>query len=117
MITGGTTLRGVAWAGMALVPQVAMALAVTPLLAIGGGVSIPALLALVTYATPPDQRGQAIGLIESVQGLGRIVGPLVAGQLFQWLHPGAPMLLAAAISLLTAVMSRQLWKLSLSRER
>lgn len=117
MITGGTTLRGVAWAGMALVPQVAMALAVTPLLAIGGGVSIPALLALVTYATPADQRGQAIGLIESVQGLGRIVGPLVAGQLFQWLHPGAPMLLAAAISLLTAVMSRQLWKLSLSRER
>jgi len=105
LVGAGILVRGVAWISMAVFPLLAVVLVVAPLLSVGGGVALPALMALVTYAAPPDQRGQAIGLIESVQGVGRILGPLVSGQLFEAFGPSTPLMLAAAISLLTVIAS------------
>jgi DHA1 family tetracycline resistance protein-like MFS transporter len=117
MVAGGNAIRCLAWAVMALAPSVALVVLVTPLLAIGGGVSLPALIALLTYAAPPDQRGQVIGLTESVQGLGRILGPVVAGELFQRFSPSAPMMLSAVVSALTVAVSAGLWQLRVNPEK
>jgi DHA1 family tetracycline resistance protein-like MFS transporter len=111
MISGGNLMRAIAWGGMALLPSVALVIGVTPLLAIGGGVAVPALAALLTYAVPPSQRGQAIGLLESMQGVGRILGPLVAGLLFERVAPGATMGFASLISFLTVAVSLNLWRM------
>ena len=101
MVTAGSAMRGVGWALMALVPTLPIVLAVLPLIPFGGNVAVPALLALLTYLAPSDQRGFAIGLMESIQGLGRIAGPLIAGWMFERFNPGAPMLFAAVGSVLT----------------
>jgi predicted MFS family arabinose efflux permease len=71
----------------------------------------------LTYAAPPDQRGQVIGLTESVQGLGRILGPVVAGELFQRVSPGAPMMLSALVSVLTVAISAGLWQIQAKPEK
>lgn len=110
MVAGGTVMRTLAWVLMALIPSVALAVAVIPLIAVGNGISIPALLALLTYSAPANQRGQAIGLMEAVQGLGRILGPVAAGFLFQRLNPNAPMALAALLGVATTVTSAGLWR-------
>ena len=98
MVAAGTAMRLLPWVVMPLWPSLPLAVAVMPLVAIGGGVSFPALMALLTYIAPQEQHGQAIGLMESIQGVGRISGPLLAGWMFQAISPGAPMLFAAGIS-------------------
>ncbi|MCC7360138.1 MAG: MFS transporter [Anaerolineales bacterium] len=108
MVTTGAVVRGLGWAVMAFVPALPVVLAVLPLIPFGGNVAVPALLALLTYLAPSDQRGFAIGLMESIQGLGRITGPLIAGWLFEQFHPSAPMLFAAVGSVLTVLAALQI---------
>ena len=98
LVVAGAAVRGVGWGVMALLPTLPAVLLVLPLIPIGGNVAVPALLALLTYLAPTDQRGFAIGLMESIQGLGRIAGPLLAGWLFERFQPSAPMLFAAGAS-------------------
>jgi MFS family permease len=81
------------------------------LISFGGGISQPAMMALLTYASPPGQRGQTIGLAESIQGLGRILGPLAAGLLFEQLSPNAPMLTASLLTCLAALLCIPLWRM------
>jgi len=111
LVASGVLMRAVAWTVMAAVPVLGAVLVVVPLLSIGGGLQVPALIALLTYVVPPDHRGHAIGLMESVQGLGRIAGPVMAGWLFERVHPSAPLAAAAALSLITFVASLGLWRL------
>ncbi len=101
MVAAGNLIRCFAWITMTLAPIVVLVVAVTPMLAVGNGVLMPALIALVTYTAPPDQRGQAIGLSGSIQGLGRVLGPVMGGLLFQYVHPSAPIVAATVIGLLT----------------
>jgi len=108
LVIAGAAVRGLGWAVMALLPTLPVVLVVLPLIPFGGNVAVPALLALLTYLAPTDQRGFAIGLMESIQGLGRIAGPLVAGRLFESLHPSAPLMFAAIASLATVVAALQI---------
>ncbi|MEP7198519.1 MAG: MFS transporter, partial [Chloroflexota bacterium] len=117
LVAGGNLARGFAWALMGLFPVLGASLVAVPFMAIGGSVSQPALIALLTYAAPPGQRGQAIGLLESFQNLGRIMGPLAAGYLFQELHPSAPLVMAALLSALAFVIALGLWRVPLASRR
>ena len=110
MVAGGTAMRGLAWALMAAAPVLGMMLPALLLIAVGGNVAVPALIALLTYLVPGDQRGFSIGMMESVQGLGRIAGPIAAGWLFERVSPNAPLWLAAAASLATLAATSALWR-------
>ncbi len=110
MVAGGSFMRAVAWSTMSFVPVLGVALLVIPLFAMGGGITQPALIALLTYSAPPGQRGQVIGLLEGVQSLGRISGPLVAGFLYERLDPSTPLLAAGLTSALVSVMALGLWR-------
>jgi MFS transporter, DHA1 family, tetracycline resistance protein len=108
LVVAGAAVRGLGWGVMGLLPALPIVLIVLPLIPIGGNVAVPALLALLTYLAPTDQRGFAIGLMESIQGLGRIAGPLLAGWLFEQWQPSAPLAFAAVASLLTVVAALQI---------
>ncbi len=110
MVAGGLLARSLAFAIMAFSPVIALVVITAPLISFGNGLLMPGLIALLTYLVPPDERGYAIGLAESVQGLGRISGPLVAGFLFDRVNPSAPMGFAASIGLLGMVISFGLWR-------
>jgi MFS family permease len=70
------------------------------LLTIGQGLAIPNLAATVADRAPDDERGEALGFQQRWQSLGRIVGPIVAGALFQAVGVPAPYVAGAALTLL-----------------
>lgn len=95
----GNLARGLGFLGMALWPSLAAAAVAIPLMSIGGGVAMPALIALLTFTAPPGDRGRVIGLNQSAAALGNVAGPLLAGFLFDNVHPNAPMWAAGLVSL------------------
>ncbi|MBI3244308.1 MAG: MFS transporter [Chloroflexi bacterium] len=115
MVAGGLLTRSLAFAIMALSPLIPLVIVTVPLISFGNGLLMPGLIALLTYLVPPGERGYAIGLAESVQGLGRISGPLVAGFLFDRVNPSAPMGFAAIVGVLGVIVSLSLWRITKKR--
>jgi len=115
LAVGGNLVRGIAFAAMAIAPTLAAWFSVIPLIAIGGGLALPALVALLTYAAPPGGRGQVIGLYQSFSALGSILGPLLAGFLFQAINPGAPVAAAAALMGVTVAIGLGLFRQPLAK--
>lgn len=65
------------------------------LLAFGQGIASPSITALVAEASPPDRRGEALGYQQSAGAIARVVGPVVAGVLFDHVGVGAPYVVAS----------------------
>ncbi len=61
-----------------------------PLWALGTGITFPSLASLVSRATGPSSQGSVLGGSQLVGGLGRVVGPLWAGLLFQTVSLASP---------------------------
>ncbi|RMH42749.1 MAG: MFS transporter [Alphaproteobacteria bacterium] len=88
---------GTGWQVFALVPLAAL-----------GGVSGPAMQALMSQAVPDDQQGELQGLLTSAGALGMIISPILMTQTFFHFtradapvhFPGAPFLLAGILMLL-----------------
>jgi len=78
-----------------------------------GGISQPALQAVMSEHVPPNVQGELQGAITSLMSLAAIIGPLVMNNLFYYfthseapIHlPGAPFLLAAVLMAASAVIA------------
>ncbi|MDZ4678760.1 MAG: MFS transporter [Oligoflexia bacterium] len=68
------------------------------LVAIGTGITNPAILGGISLLTDPKQQGAVMGVTQSLSSLARILGPLLGGVLFGHIGPAAPYIAAAAIS-------------------
>jgi DHA1 family tetracycline resistance protein-like MFS transporter len=113
LVVGGNLARTLVFLAMALWPTLLVSVAVIPFLAVGGGVSLPALIALLTYAAPPDGRGQVIGLNQSASAIGSVLGPILSGFLFQNIHPNASMLAAGLLMGLAVLVGLNIFRLPL----
>jgi DHA1 family tetracycline resistance protein-like MFS transporter len=97
----GVVAIGMLFLGLATaLPLAALGLLFT---SIGFALMNPALSALTSLAAPEDAQGTAMGLIQSASSLGRVVGPVMAGGLYEWLGPTAPF--SWASGLLVAVLA------------
>ncbi len=105
MVTLGLLVRGAGWIGMALLPQIVFVFCFLPFAAMGSGIAQPALMALLTFSVPTHARGQAIGVMSSAESTGRVLGPMLAGVLFQSVSPGSPILVAGCFSFLAALIA------------
>lgn len=105
MVVLGLVTRGLAWATMALLPGLWVVFGCLPFASFGSGIAQPALMALLTFAIPPQARGQAIGVLSAAESTGRVLGPLLAGALFVSLAPGAPVIVAGGISVFAAAIA------------
>jgi|TARA_R100000935_G_scaffold39039_1_gene60443 MFS family permease len=65
----------------------------------GQSITFPNLVALISMATPSERQGEVLGLNMSNSALARIGGPVLAGQLFSLVAPGAPFALTAILIL------------------
>lgn len=65
----------------------------------GQSICFPNVSALISRAAPPDRQGEMLGLNTSAMALARIGGPVVAGQLFSLVTPGAPFAFSALMVL------------------
>jgi DHA1 family tetracycline resistance protein-like MFS transporter len=78
------------------------------LLAAGNSVAMPVLTALASELAPETERGEILGVFQSVQSLGRIFGPLAGGQLFQYFSPNAPYWVGSAIMFVSFLFALRL---------
>ncbi|MGR6913129.1 DHA2 family efflux MFS transporter permease subunit [[Actinomadura] parvosata] len=74
----------------AISPTIEILIAARAFQGIGGGVAIALALAVITDATPPEQRGAAFGIWGAISGLAVAVGPLIGGAIigllaWQWI--------------------------------
>lgn len=73
-------------------------------IACGNGLMNPSLNAWVSRVSSESTQGFNLGLAASSRALGRVLGPLWAGVVFERVGPGVPMLGAAGIIGVTAVV-------------
>jgi multidrug resistance protein len=64
----------------------------------GNGLVNASMSALVSRLSSADEQGWNMGLKESASALARILGPVMAGPLFQFVHIGAPMLVGGVVA-------------------
>src|SRR5690606_37433470 len=69
------------------------------LVAFGTGLCNPSMTSLLSRSVPEDQQGSILGLNQSLGSLGRVLGPLVSGAMFQT-HAKLPLLFSGGITLL-----------------
>lgn len=67
------------------------------LLTLGQGLVSPNVTNLVAQRAPDDRRGEALGFQQGVGALGRVLGPALAGVLYDHVSLGAPYLVGAAL--------------------
>ncbi|MEV6568418.1 MFS transporter [Streptomyces kronopolitis] len=113
MLTLGAVLFGVAAVLCALAPSLPLLVAARVVQGAGGALLMPAGLALLTHACPPEHGRRATGRALGLAGLATVCGPFVGGVLARsvswravfWLT--VPLALAAALCASRAAESRE----------
>jgi MFS family permease len=62
------------------------------------------LTTLVAQAAPADRRGEALGYQQSAGALARIIGPIVAGLLFDHVGYGAPYMVGGVLTAIAVLL-------------
>src|SRR5581483_9378588 len=115
LVVGGNIARTLAFSILSISPTLVAVGITIPLLSVSGGIVLPSLIALLTFASPPNARGGVIGLNQSASSLGAILGPLLAGSLFDAINPNAPIVAAAVLMGITSLIGLSLFRFHLHR--
>jgi MFS family permease len=98
-LTGGLVFMGLGLITQGAAPVWPVAIVGFALVCIGQSICFPNLTALISRAAPPDRQGEMLGLNMSGMALARIGGPIIAGEMFSLISPGAPFAFAALLIL------------------
>ena len=86
--------------------------AVAVMIAGGNGLIMPSLNALISRNSTSETQGMNMGFTQSAGALGRILGPMMAGALFEIVSPGTPLaaasVMAAVVALTCLVLVREI---------
>ena len=105
----GTAMLAAGLADAPFTPPVLPLLAALGAIALGQGVASPLLSSLLSKASPGEERGEVLGVSQSLGSLARIFGPLWGGLLFDHAGPAGPYVTTAA---LMAVATGVAWSLA-----
>jgi len=86
----GLMIQSCAYLFMAFVPAAWLVFVWSAVMSFGVGITTPTLQGIVSNSVSDQEQGAMLGTTQSVTALTRIVGPLWAGFVFDWLGPGAP---------------------------
>jgi MFS family permease len=104
LIAGLVVLAG----GLALLSRganLALLLVALGVVSLGDGAVTPMVSALLSFASTPDAQGEVLGLAQGVVGLGRVIGPLIAGSSYAIGGTAAPFLLGSVLVVLAAAIA------------
>jgi MFS family permease len=73
--------------------------------ATGMALAMPNIAALISRSVAPDRQGAMLGLNMASGSMARVFGPLIAGVLFTWISPDAPMLAPAILAIPAAMVA------------
>ena len=107
LAVAGTALMGLTLLLLPLAPGLILALVILGFLSLGQGLASPTLSSLLAHESGEGQRGQVLGLGQSLSAGARAVGPLVAGWLFDR-GMAIPYILGGALVFVAALLLAQL---------
>lgn len=84
--------------------NLAFMLVAVGVLSIGDGAVTPTSSAVLSLISPTDEQGEILGFAQGLGGLGRTIGPLIAGTLFS-VGPGMPFLAGGLFALLAILVT------------
>lgn len=99
VLTAGVVFIGIGVATQGLSPDWTVAMLGFLFVCFGQSICFPNVSALISRAAPPDRQGEMLSLNTSGMALARIVGPVMAGQAFSMIRPGAPFAISALLIL------------------
>lgn len=112
-VTVGLTLTMLGLFGMASHPGIVALYVLMIPLALGVGLTNPSLGALVSLNSHRDQQGVALGFYQSAGSLGRVLGPLLAGSVYDYSRGASgAMLTSGFVMLLTLLL---FWMMTMPR--
>ncbi len=98
LLVAGSLLLGLSFAFVPASPSVPLLLVPLAIASCGRGICQPSLMSLVSKKSPAHLRGAVMGTFQASANLARVVGPIIAGLLYDsW--QGSPFLLAAGLML------------------
>jgi multidrug resistance protein len=107
--TVGLAIMAIGMGGLAIAPGVWALWVTLFFFGVGQALSNPTLSAVISAAAPATEQGAVLGASQAIQSLSFILGPLWAGEVFDWWGPWAPyatgagwLLLALALVATTA---------------
>lgn len=103
LLRTGTPITVVAFALLAVAPQLWVVVVSFAVLALGLGLALPGYTAAPTLVVGSEQQGSVAGLINATTGVTFVVGPTLGGALYQ-LDPVAPVIAAAVAAVLAWIV-------------
>ncbi|GCE47256.1 multidrug resistance protein [Thermosporothrix hazakensis] len=103
VMIGGMVCLALGLLVLAFSHQLALLLIALGILSIGDGAVSPLVSTLLSFATPSDVQGETQGFAQGIAGLGRVLGPLVAGGLYALGGPAIPFVVGGLLSLLAVL--------------
>lgn len=100
LVLAGLACMTIGLAGMAFVPVAWMIFPAVAIVALGTGISIPSLTALVSFRVPEHEQGRLMGGNQTLLALTNIFGPTIAGISFDVIAVSAPYWLGSLFALL-----------------
>lgn len=100
LVLAGLACMTIGLAGMAFVPAAWMIFPAVAIVALGTGISIPSLTALVSLRVPEHEQGRLMGGNQTLLALTNIFGPTIAGISFDVIAVSAPYWLGSLFALL-----------------
>jgi len=110
LILAGTVVLAVGLALLGRASDVYGLLLAAPLVALGSGLSNPAITGLLSRTASPAAQGAVFGTLSSAQTMARMVNYFVANQLLALVSPGAPYFLGAVCAGLAFVAAVALFR-------
>jgi DHA1 family tetracycline resistance protein-like MFS transporter len=98
LATGGLALMALGLAGMAAAEQAWLMYPLVGMVALGSGLSIPALTGLTSSRVEAGAQGRLMGGMQALLSLTMIIGPSLAGVTFEFIGTSAPYWLGSLLS-------------------
>jgi multidrug resistance protein len=104
VLLAGLVLMAVGLIALAFSTRFALLLVTLGILSVGDGAVTPTVSTLLSFASPVEVQGEMLGLSQGVGGLGRIIGPLIAGSLYTF-GSTLPFVVGGILVVLAAVVA------------
>ena len=103
-LQAGLLLNGLGLLVLAAAESWAVLVPALALLTVGQGLVTPSLSLVVTGRVPDHQRGEALGFQQGISAVARVIGPVMAGVLFERVAIPSPYLVGAGLCTVALVV-------------
>jgi MFS family permease len=108
IVRAGTVVLAGSLAIIPLIPGPTLMFAIVPFWALATGLTFPSLASLVSRETDAASQGSMLGGQQVVGGIGRVLGPVWAGLLFERAGISVPFLVGAGLVGMAAVLAARI---------